>query len=45
VNIVYGLGGRDVSTTDLKGLYQRLERITETGDIGEVYTHMGVREA
>jgi pyruvate ferredoxin oxidoreductase alpha subunit len=45
VNIVYGLGGRDVSTTDLKGLYARLEHMAETGDIGEVYTHMGVREA
>ena len=44
INIVYGLGGRDVSTTDLKGVYARLEQIAETGEIGEVYTHMGVRE-
>ena len=41
--VVYGLGGRDVSTGDIAALYQRLEHIAETGEIGEVYTHMGVR--
>ncbi len=45
INIVYGLGGRDVSTTDIKQLFARLAHIAKTGDIGEVYTHMGVREA
>ena len=44
INIVYGLGGRDVSTGDVKGLYARLETIAATGETGEVYTHMGVRE-
>lgn len=43
INVVYGLGGRDVSTSDIAALYQRLEHIAETGEIGEVYTHMGVR--
>lgn len=43
INVVYGLGGRDVSTGDIAALYQRLEHIAETGEIGEVYTHMGVR--
>ena len=43
INYVYGLGGRDVSTGDIAALYQRLEHIAETGEIGEVYTHMGVR--
>ena len=43
INVVYGLGGRDVSTGDIAELYQRLEHIAETGEIGEVYTHMGVR--
>lgn len=43
INVVYGLGGRDVSTDDIAALYQRLEHIAETGEIGEVYTHMGVR--
>ena len=45
VGIVYGLGGRDVSTGDIKDVFARLENIAETGEIGEVYTHMGVREA
>ena len=45
VGIVYGLGGRDVSTGDIKDVFARLEHIAETGEIGEVYTHMGVREA
>ena len=44
INIVYGLGGRDVSTKDIAGIYDRLHHIAETGDTGEVYTHMGVRE-
>ena len=44
VGIVYGLGGRDVSTTDIKDVFARLENIALTGEIGEVYTHMGVRE-
>ena len=43
INVIYGLGGRDVSTGDIAALYQRLEHIAETGEIGEVYTHMGVR--
>ena len=43
INVVYGLGGRDVSTGDIAALYQRLEKIAETGVVGEVYTHMGVR--
>lgn len=43
INVVYGLGGRDVSTEDITALYARLEQIAQTGEIGEVYTHMGVR--
>ena len=43
INVVYGLGGRDVSTGDLANLYQRLEHIAQNGEVGEVYTHMGVR--
>ncbi len=43
INVVYGLGGRDVSTGDIAALYQRLEQIAETGEVGKVYTHMGVR--
>ena len=45
VNIVYGLGGRDVKVEDIENVYRRLLTIAETGKTGEVYTHMGQREA
>ena len=44
INVVYGLGGRDVSTGDIEALYTRLGYIAKTGEVGEIYTHMGVRE-
>ena len=44
VNIVYGLGGRDVAVDDLTKVYQRLLKIAETGEVGDVYSHMGQRE-
>lgn len=44
INIVYGLGGRDVAVEDIEGVYQRLFTIAETGETGPVYTHMGQRE-
>ena len=44
INIVYGLGGRVVSTRDIAGIYDQLHHIAQTGRVGEVYTHMGVRE-
>jgi pyruvate ferredoxin oxidoreductase alpha subunit len=45
IDVVYGLGGRDVATEDIEGVYARLEHIAATGDVGEVYVHMGQREA
>jgi len=43
INIVYGLGGRDVKVSDIKSVYAQLEEIDATGVIGETYRHMGVR--
>ena len=43
VNIVYGLGGRDFKTEDAEYLFNRLEKIAETGETGPVYSHMGHR--
>ena len=43
INIVYGLGGRDVKTTDIEKVFSRLAHIAETGETGPVYTHMGQR--
>lgn len=43
VNYIYGLGGRDVKADDIESVYNRLSDIAATGNIGEVYNHLGVR--
>jgi pyruvate ferredoxin oxidoreductase alpha subunit len=43
IDIVYGLGGRDVKTEDIEKVFCRLADIAMTGEIGPVYTHMGQR--
>ncbi len=43
INIVYGLGGRDVKVEDIEKVFGRLADIDATGEIGTVYTHMGHR--
>ncbi len=44
IDIVFGLGGRDFTVESARSVYDRLETIAQTGDVGEVYTHMGQRE-
>lgn len=44
INIVYGLGGRDVRIEDMENVYQELFHIMETGDEGEITRYMGVRD-
>jgi pyruvate ferredoxin oxidoreductase alpha subunit len=44
INIVYGLGGRDVRVEHMEDVYAELERIAETGEVGDTYRYMGVRE-
>lgn len=43
IDIVYGLGGRDVRVEDIEKVFARLANITATGEIGPLYTHMGQR--
>lgn len=43
LSYVYGLGGRDISTEHFEGVYDRLFTVAETGETGEVYTHLGQR--
>ncbi|MGE5415371.1 MAG: pyruvate ferredoxin oxidoreductase [Acidobacteriota bacterium] len=43
VNIVYGLGGRDVKVEDVERVFGRLANIAATGDTGPIYVHMGQR--
>ncbi len=44
INYVYGLGGRDVTIETFDEIFAELGRIAETGETGEVYRHIGVRE-
>ncbi|MPL93158.1 Pyruvate synthase subunit PorA [bioreactor metagenome] len=44
IDIVYGLGGRDVKVEDIEKVYGRLADIAQTGETGPVYTHMGQRQ-
>ena len=44
VNYVYGLGGRDVRVEDMEQVYEDLQQIIDTGDPGEMYRYMGIRE-
>jgi len=44
INYIYGLGGRDVTTDNIKEVYTELGEIAKTGKIKEVYNYLGVRE-
>ena len=44
VNYVYGLGGRDVTISTYEEIYDALFKMVETGQVGQVYRHIGVRD-
>lgn len=44
INYIYGLGGRDVRTTDIAEVYNTLFEIEETGQLGETYRYLSIRE-
>ena len=44
VNYIYGLGGRDVRVEDMENVFATLKEIAATGDAGEMYRYMGIRE-
>ena len=44
VNFIYGLGGRDVRVEHIASVYERLAEVVKTGNTGETYQHLGVRE-
>ncbi|MCR5625380.1 MAG: pyruvate ferredoxin oxidoreductase [Lachnospiraceae bacterium] len=44
IDIIYGLGGRDFTVYAANSVFERLQEIVKTGDVGEVYTHLGQRE-
>lgn len=44
VNYIYGLGGRDVRVENIMEVYSALDEIKNTGDIGNTYRYLSVRE-
>ena len=44
VNYIYGIGGRDTTTKDIGSVFEDLLKIKDTGDIGNPYRYLGVRE-
>jgi len=44
INYIYGLGGRDVKSTDIEEVFNELLNIAETGKVNSVYNYLGVRE-
>jgi pyruvate ferredoxin oxidoreductase alpha subunit len=44
INYIYGLGGRDVKADNIEFVYNELQNILKTGQIGETYRYVGVRE-
>ena len=45
VNYFYGLGGRDITVSDFKAVYDRLETIARTHIITDMYEYIGLRSA
>ncbi|MCX7749095.1 MAG: pyruvate ferredoxin oxidoreductase [Clostridia bacterium] len=44
INYIFGLGGRDVKSTDIEVVYNKLIEIASTGKVDTVYNYLGVRE-
>lgn len=41
---IYGLGGRDVRTTDIEKVYNELKEVAATGVVTSPYNYLGVKE-
>ena len=44
INYIYGIGGRDVRVEDMINVYETLKEIARTGETGDVYRYMGLRD-
>jgi pyruvate ferredoxin oxidoreductase alpha subunit len=44
VNYIYGLGGRDTSTTQISNIYDDLQKIVQTKQVAEKIRYIGLRE-
>ena len=44
LNYCYGIGGRDVTVESLASVFEDLKTVEETGELGETYRYLSVRE-
>ena len=44
INYVYGLGGRDINATQIESIFEELGKIKQSGDPGDLYRYIGLRE-
>jgi pyruvate ferredoxin oxidoreductase alpha subunit len=44
VDYIYGLGGRDTSPRELRGIYEDLQRVLNTGRVEKPVQYLGLRE-
>lgn len=44
LNYVYGLGGRDVTVDSLTSVFCDMQKVAETGELGEAYRYLSIRE-
>ena len=44
IDYIYGLGGRDINASEIESIFSALADIKKSGDTGEVYRYMGLRE-
>ncbi len=44
INIIFGLGGRDINEQDITGIYEQLDEIVKSGKVKERVQYLGVRE-
>ena len=44
VNYIYGLGGRDISPSQIRKVYEDMQKIAQTGKVEEKIRYIGLRE-
>jgi len=44
VNYIYGLGGRDTSPSQIRGIYEELQKIVQTNHVEHPINYVGLRE-
>jgi len=44
VNYIYGLGGRDTSPTQIRKIFEDLQKMLQTKQIGDLVRYVGLRE-